>query len=131
MLKKFKINQNGLSLLEVLISILVITIGILGIAPLLVVSIEENTISREYSDMSNIIKEEIEFYQSLDPLPTPPYVRRETGVDGKFNKIIYLDDHASDTTVPNGLYQLKIDMNWVDNQDVDRSKSIATYILPN
>ncbi len=124
-------NQKGLGLLEVMVSMLIITIGILGIAPLIVLSIEENVISEDYSNVSNMINEEIEYYQALDSLPTPPYVKNETNIEGKYAQVTYIDDHASDSLVPNGLYRVKIDIAWQDHQEVNRSNSISTYIIPN
>ena len=46
------------------------------------VSIEENVISEDYSKISNMINEEIEYYQALDSdsLPTPPFIKKETNV---------------------------------------------------
>ena len=133
MKKRLISNQKGLGLLEVMVSMLIITIGVLGIAPLIVLSIEENIISEDYSKISNMINEEIEYYQALDSdsLPTPPFIKKETNIEGKYAQVIYIDDHASDSLVPEGLCRVRIDVNWRDHQDVNRSNSVSTYILPN
>ncbi len=124
-------NQKGMGLLEVMVSMLIITIGILGIAPLIVLSIEENVISEGYSNISNIISSEIELFQTLDSLPTPPYVKKDLNDQERYAMLTSLDDHASDSLVPNGLYRVKIDIVWQDHQDVVRNNSVSTYILPN
>ena len=59
-------GDRGLSLLEVLISMLVLSIGILGLAPMIVLSIEGNTISRDYSIASELAKEQLEYYEGVD-----------------------------------------------------------------
>jgi len=124
-------NQKGLGLLEVLVSMLIITIGVLGIAPLIVLSIEENIISEDYSNISNIISSEIELFQTLDSLPTPPYVKKDLNSEERYAMLTSLDDHASDSLVPDGLYRVKIDIVWEDHQNVVRDNSVSTYILPN
>lgn len=57
-------RDNGLSLLEVLISMIVLAIGILGLAPMIVLSIEGNDISRDFSIASELAKKQLEEYQS-------------------------------------------------------------------
>ncbi|MCP4705191.1 MAG: hypothetical protein GY865_11315 [candidate division Zixibacteria bacterium] len=124
-------NQKGLGLLEVMVSMLIVTIGILGIAPLIVMSIEGNVISEEYSNISNSVNQQIEFYQSLDSLPTAPYVKKEENREEQYVQATYIDDHVSDSLVPDGLYRLIIETNWEDNQGVNRSNSVSTYLIPN
>ena len=124
-------NQKGMGLLEVMVSMLIITIGVLGIAPLIVLSIEENVISESYSNISNIISSEIELFQTLDSLPTPPYVKKDLNSEENYAMLTSLDDHASDSLVPDGLYRVKIDIVWQDHQNVVRNNSVSTYILPN
>ncbi|MCH7691390.1 MAG: prepilin-type N-terminal cleavage/methylation domain-containing protein, partial [candidate division Zixibacteria bacterium] len=41
-----KLNQKGLSLLEVMISMILLALGLLAMAPMIVLSIEGNNISR-------------------------------------------------------------------------------------
>ena len=52
-----KLNQNGLSLLEVLISMLLLALGLLTLAPMVVISIEGNNISRDVLTVSEMAKE--------------------------------------------------------------------------
>ena len=51
-------NQRGVTLLEVLISMLILTFGILGLAPMLVLSVESNSISRDFSLAAQLAKED-------------------------------------------------------------------------
>ena len=61
-------QDRGLSLLEVLISMIVLAVGILGLAPMIVLSIEGNDISRDFSLASELAKKQLEEYQGRDTL---------------------------------------------------------------
>ena len=66
------INQDrGLSLLEVLISMIVLAVGILGLAPMIVLSIEGNDISRDFSLASELAKKQLEELQAKETIMEP------------------------------------------------------------
>ena len=70
-------DKSGVSLLEVLVSLLILGFGLLGLAPMIVMSIEGNVISRDHSDVSRLAKEKIEYYEGLDSLPSMPFIEQE------------------------------------------------------
>jgi len=131
MRKKIFNNQNGISLLEVLIGMLVLAFGVLGLAPLFTLAVEGNVVSRDTSLASNLINEQIEYYQSVDSdsLPTVPFTRHEQGLDSMFTRSTFLNDNTSDTTVPAGVYKLDVVVSWTDNQSVSRSSMYSTFLL--
>lgn len=123
-----KINQKGLSLLEVLISMLLLALGLLTLAPMVVISIEGNNISRDVLTVSEMAKEKIEFYKGLDPFPPVPLVENETNIYGGYNRSTSILDKASDATIPDGLYQVTVSITWKDKSGVDRSTLYSTFV---
>lgn len=123
-------NERGLGLLEVMVAMFIIAIGVLGLAPLIVLSIEENTVSRDYSTVSNLITEKIEYYQGLDSLPTAPFRLYEQGLSNIYSRTTRIDDNASDSLVPAGLCRVRVDVAWTDHQNVERSNTMSTYVIP-
>lgn len=123
-----KLNQKGLSLLEVLISMLLLALGLLTLAPMVVISIEGNNISRDVLTVSEMAKEKIEFYKGLSPFPPLPFVQTETNIYGGYNRNTSILDKVSDTTIPNGLNKVLINITWTDKSGVARSTNYSTYI---
>ena len=93
-------DKRGVSLLEVLISLLILGFGLLGLAPMIVMSIEGNVISRDHSDVSRLAKEKIEYYESLDSLPSMPFVELEDSVSNMYSRLTCLRDSTIDTLIP-------------------------------
>ncbi|MGH8014855.1 MAG: prepilin-type N-terminal cleavage/methylation domain-containing protein [Candidatus Zixiibacteriota bacterium] len=123
-----KLNEKGLSLLEVLVSMLLLALGLLALAPMVVISIEGNNISRDVLTVSEMAKEKIEFYKGLDPFPPLPYAENESNVYGGYNRSTSILDNASDTTIPDGLYKVLVSISWTDKSGVARSTNYSTYI---
>lgn len=128
-MKKKIFNDRGISLLEVMIGMLILAFGLLGLAPMFTVAIEGNIVSRDTSIASDLIKEKIEFYEALDVLPTAPYKEYETGLDTIFARTTYINDHASDSVIPDGMHRIEVIVAWTDKQAVSRSSSYTTYLI--
>jgi len=123
-----KLNQKGLSLLEVLVSMLVLALGLLTLAPMVVISIEGNNISRDVLCVSEMAKEKIEFYKGLEPFPPVPFAENESNVNGGYSRSTSIIDNVSDTTIPDGLYKVLISISWTDKSGVARSTNYSTFI---
>ena len=121
-------NQKGISLLEVLIAMLVLSIGVLGMAPMVVLSIEGNNISTDVQQVSALAKHKLEAFEALDSLPTMPFKETETGLLGMYDRTTELIGTASDSTIPAGLYALKITISWTDKAGSDRTTTYSTYL---
>ena len=120
---------KGVSLLEVLVSMLVLSFGVLGLDPMLVLSIEGNVISQDNSVVSTMLKEKIEFYENVDTLPTLPYRELEEGIDSRFARTTIIQDSTTDASIPYGVCQCDVQVTWVDHQNVRRSSSYSSFIL--
>ena len=128
-MQSWKITQDrGIGLLEVLVSMIILAIGILGLAPLIVTAIDGNVISRDNTVASNLIKQRLEFYEGLDSLPPVPYKVEETGLENYFTRATYIKDSTVDTLVPSGVYQIDVVVSWTDNKSVTHSRTYSTYI---
>ncbi len=123
-----KLNDKGLSLLEVMVSMILLAMGLLTLAPMVVISIEGNNISRDVLSVSELAKEKIEYYKGLDPFPAVPYVLDENNLNGGYNRSTSIIDNASDSTIPTGLYKVLISITWTDKSGVDRSTIYSTFI---
>ncbi|MBN1211092.1 MAG: prepilin-type N-terminal cleavage/methylation domain-containing protein [candidate division Zixibacteria bacterium] len=122
-------NEKGVSLLEVLISMLILGFGLLALAPMIVMSVEGNIISRDHSDTSRLAREKIEYYEGLDLMPAVPFVDQEDGINGIFSRITSVRDSTCDSLIPFGVYQVDVQLTWLDNHNVNRNINYSTYIL--
>jgi type II secretory pathway pseudopilin PulG len=129
MIRKLFRNETGVSLLEVMVSMLVLGIGVLGLAPMLVLSVETNVMSRENTVSTKLLKDKIEFYESLDPMPAMPYTERELNLQQGYSRITMIEDSTTDTLIPGGLYKINVNVAWIDNQELYQSQMFSTYIV--
>lgn len=122
-------NNRGISLLEVMISMLILAFGVLGLTPLFVVAVEGNIISRDNSTVAALLKEKVEYFEGLDSLPTMPFSEHETGLNDLYSRSIFLSDNSSDTLIPGGVCQLNVRISWTTHDGMQRTTSYSTYIL--
>ena len=121
-------NDRGMGLLEVLVSMIILAIGLLGLAPMIVTSIEGNIIARDHTTASNLVKQKVEYFQGLDSLPATPYTETESNVMTGFTRTSRIEDRTSDSSIADGLYLVEVEVAWTDNQ-VDRTTAFSTFIL--
>lgn len=120
-------NQKGLSLLEVMISMLILAFGVLGLAPMLVVSMFGNSYSNQVTVADAIAMdqfEEIKTWYQVSPLP---YTQTVNNLHGMFTRQTQIDDSTTDGSVPPGVYRIEITVNWTDHEQVPRSVTYHTY----
>lgn len=122
-------DVKGVSLLEVLISMLILGFGLLALAPMIVMSIEGNIISREHSETSRLAKDKIGYYEGLDSMPAMPVIEQEVNVNNMYTRITSVRDSSVDTLIPAGVYQIDVQLSWTDNHNVERDINYSTYIL--
>lgn len=133
-----------MSLLEVMVAMIVMSIGLLGIAPLIVLSIEANNISEDTTIASNLARDKIEFLEALNTIPPTMYNQSESNITTTYmnaggtliaskaqfgyNRTTLIQNNVTDPTVPIGLLKVVIGIDWVDKVGVSRQTSITTYI---
>lgn len=118
-----------MSLLEVLISMLILAFGLLGLAPMFTLAVEGNVISRDTSEAANLINERIEYFQTLDSLPPLPYRQYEIGIDNQYSRVSILEDNTTDSLIPAGVVKLDVTVGWTDHQEVHRTSTYSTYLV--
>lgn len=122
-------NNKGVTLLEVLVSMLVLAIGVLGLAPLVVLSVTANNISRDVLNVSELAKEKIELYENASLLPALPHYEEESEVDGSiYDRITYIRDNATDTLIPASLCHIDVKISWTDQAGLSHSSKFSTML---
>jgi Tfp pilus assembly protein PilV len=115
-------------LLEVMISLIILSIGLLGLAPMVALSISSNNTSRDVIDVSTLAKQKMELYQDAASLPSLPYRELETGVSGRYNRGTLIVDKSTDTTLADDVAYVQVLISWVDESGVPRASVYSTLV---
>ena len=121
-------GQRGLSLLEVLISMIILALGILAMAPLMVVSINQNADSRDRSIATQLAKEKLEDLESATTLASLPTQDSEEGLREKFSRSTTILDCSTDTLIPDNRYKILVVVSWKDDNEMIQATSLSTLI---
>ncbi|MDF1544030.1 MAG: prepilin-type N-terminal cleavage/methylation domain-containing protein [bacterium] len=129
MLYNRKLNQDGMTLLEVLISVIILSLGVLGMAPLMMMSVESNNVSRDVIRATELGRERLEFYEALDSLPVLPFQRADSAlIEGSYQITTYIEDSSSDTLIPPGIAYITVAVGWMDNLNIRRTSSFTSIL---
>jgi len=120
-------DRKGITLLEVMVSMVILAFGILGLAPLIVVSMYGNSFSSEVTGANAVAQERIEQLKEVDSFSSLPWQESISGLDGRFTRAVTVDDSTTDASVPGGVYRIKVDVGWADQKGLSRSVSYYTY----
>jgi len=112
-------QQSGMTLIEVLVTIVVLALGILGLAPLFALSIEANGRADLVTVATAQAEGTLEDYKQLVTLPATPFsesiIDSTTGV----TRTVYVDDSQSDATIPPGMARIRVRVNWTDLRNLE------------
>ena len=128
MQKRRILSRQGISLLEVLISMLILALGILGLAPMLALSIDSNSLSRDFSIAGELAKEKLEIFERVDSTLVTPYVETENELRGRFTRLTYITDHASDSLIPDNVLKVDVMVSWSDDGGMSRTSQMSTLV---
>lgn len=120
------LTESGFTLIEVMVSIIILSIGVLGLAPLMAVSVTGNSFSNEATRANVIAQDKIEELKNVVNFGALPFLDTAT-VDSRYHFRARVDDTGSDGTVPAGVYKIFIRVNWTDQAGVDRRLEFFTY----
>ena len=126
-MQKVTKNRKGFTILEVMVAILVLSIGILGLAPLFVVSMYGNSFSNEMTRANLLATDKIETLKGFSSFSPMPYTQTETGLEGIFTRQTRVDDSTTNGSVPVGVYAIQITVSWIDQSGVARAINYLTY----
>jgi type IV pilus assembly protein PilV len=125
---KIRKNEKGFTLIEVMISMVILAIGILGLAPLMVLSIYSNTYSQDLTQATAVAQDRIEQLKNQGNFLVMPYTETTPNVNGSpYNRSIVVDNTSTDGTVPAGVYRIKVTISWTDDKGMARSVDYYTY----
>jgi prepilin-type N-terminal cleavage/methylation domain-containing protein len=111
-------KNTGFTLIEVMIGMVILSVGLLMLLPMMVVSMQANDFARGYSEASMMIKEKME---SLKNMSNPTSGTDSVGTAARTWVV---------TDAENGLKQLVINVTWVDRDGKVRSNSMMSYMMP-
>lgn len=123
---KKKLTESGFTLIEVMVSMIILSIGVLGLAPLMAVSVTGNSFSNEATRANVIAQDQIEELKNVVAFGALPFTD-SASVDGHYSYTARVDDTGSDGTVPAGVYKIFIRVNWTDQAGVPRRLEFYTY----
>jgi type IV pilus assembly protein PilV len=120
-------SQKGISLLEVMIAMLILALGVLGLAPMIVVSMFGNSYSNQVTIADAIAMDRFEEIQTWYQIAPLPFTETLNNVRHSFTRQTQIDDSTTDGTVPPGVYRIQITVSWTDHEQVARSITYFTY----
>ncbi len=128
---KIRFNRHGVSLVEVMAAMLVLAIGILGIAPLMVVTINANSFSRELTVANTLAADKIESLRAIGGFAPLPFTQYENNINNKYSRYTRVDAYESDITVPTGVYRVHVTISWSDQSGIPRATEYWTFLSRN
>ena len=126
MSKKLK-NQKGFTLVEVMISMVILAIGVLGLAPMMVTAMYGNAFSEDVTSAAFLAQDSMERLKNQSVITPIPYTENNNGLFNVYNRSIQVDDSGSDGTVPPNVFRIQVTMSWTDKKGVSRSETYSTY----
>lgn len=121
-----KTDQNGFSLIEVLIAMLILAIGSLAITAMQASAIRGNSLGRDYTEATVVGMDQMEYLLTL------PYTHADLEDTGGGNGEAGLDDGTGmapvdpDRQIVNGDYT--VFWNIAEDHFVEETKTVALYI---
>ena len=116
-----------MTLLEVMVAMLILAFGVLGLAPMIVISMFGNSYSNQVTVADAIAMdrfEEIKTWYHVSPLP---YSETVNNVQRIFTRQTQIDDNTTNVSIPAGVYRIQVTVGWTDQEQVPRSVSYFTY----
>jgi len=125
--KPIRHNELGMSLIEVLAAIIILTVGILALAPMVVTAISANDFSGEATTVASAAQERLEELIGRRSFATMPYTECDSVRNQKFEVLSIVSDNSVDPSIPWNVYEITVVINWMDHSGVDRSMTFSTY----
>jgi Tfp pilus assembly protein PilV len=109
-----------MTLVEVLVTVVVLSIGILGLAPMFALSIESNGRANDTTTATEQAQTTLEGYRKLATLPPAPFTQTTTDSTTGLTQAVYVDDSQSDGSLAPGISRVRVRINWTDARNVAR-----------
>lgn len=120
------LGESGMSLIEVLAAMVVLTLGVLGLAPMMAISIDGSVSSDNITSLVASAQEQIEAKLAEGITGPMPVTEINSAGDGMYSITTVVTDATIDTLVPDRVYKVDVSVNWYEN-GVNRSLGFVTY----
>ena len=120
-------NEKGITLLESLVAMIIVAFGVLGLAPMIVISIFGNSYSNQVTLADAIAQDRLEEIKTWPEVIPIPYCQAVNDIHGTFSRETLISDSNADASIPNGVYRIQITVSWTDHKQLPRSVSYLTY----
>ena len=120
-------NAKGISLLEVMVAMVILAFGVLGLAPMIVISMYGSSYSNQVSVADAIAQDRLEEMKTWSEINPGPYSQSVNDIRGTFTRETLVGDATIDASIPNGVYRIQVNVTWTDQKQLPRSVSYFTY----
>lgn len=120
-------NDRGLSLVEVLAAMVVLALGVLGLAPMMAMSIQGSTTAEDITAVVVAAQQRIEQLIGLPNFGVLPYSTTIPLDGGKYQLTADVADRSVDNAIPPKVYKIDVTVDWVDDKGVDRTLTFTTF----
>lgn len=124
-------GEAGLTLIELLVAAIVLSIGVLGLAPLMAVSVRGSVRGENVTNVVAAAQQLIEMKIGAVGFPTIPYTQTQTFDNGKYTATTTVTDRTVNSAIPPHVYRVDIDLAWTDDGGTQRNMSFTTYTTKN
>ncbi len=109
-------KQDGFTLIEVMVGMIILALGLLLLMPMMVTSMRANDFARGATEASMLIKDKMEELKNMDP----PI----SGVDtlGTVERTWAVSNAGSN------LWRLDVTISWTDRHDLGHSNTVSSYM---
>ncbi len=119
--------QKGVTMLEVMVSILILTIGVLGLAPLIGIAVHNNTYANDLTIANNLAQKELESLMAQQSYGALPLLETKDSVSGAYQVNRRVDDNTVLAAVPPGVFKLSVNIKWTDSKQKQRSIDYSIF----
>jgi len=114
-------------MVEVMAAMIIAAVGILALAPMMVVSIQGNGLADDLTSATMQAQTTLETLKQQNPLPSIPYQNTIVDSASGLTRHVAIDNQASDGAIPLGMNRLSVTVTWTDKRGVDRSIAYSTF----
>jgi Tfp pilus assembly protein PilV len=124
-------GEEGLTLIELLVAAIVLSIGVLGLAPLMAISVRGSVRGENVTNVVAAAQQLIEMKIGAVGFPTIPYTQTQTFDGGKYSATTTVTDQTVNSSIPAHVYRVDVDVAWTDDGGMQRNLTFTTYTTKN
>jgi Tfp pilus assembly protein PilV len=110
-----------------MVAMVILAFGVLGLAPMIVISMYGSSYSNQVSVADAIAQDRLEEIKTWSEINPVPYCQTVNDIHGTFTRETLVGDATIDASIPNGVYRIQVNVTWTDQKQLPRSVSYFTY----